>query len=312
MPDITHPFSASSAWNTPIDPAHITYTASTTPENIDFRDQNKAFSLMTSGISGSVEITPVTVTAKVFRPNNSAVNENGTIEFTHPTISIPAPDWQLAFPFYYEWKLWTDLDGTHVWEGFDIEVFASGQYIGTLTAVSPATGTLQVTAAQTDGSFTVNYLCHVDFINGTGWGDPTTGVGVGIRAVGCSVLGGIVYAAELTSSIEHALTIKLDQRQVKAGFVPPAVSEDGSNSYSGTIPMGSHFALPPDLVLPSTLTPEGLALAKAYQKYGGFVVDTAMNSFTLVELTDTTDAQNTNLGIDGQWLRDNLVMTLPR
>jgi hypothetical protein len=220
-----------------------------------------------------------------------------------------------------EWTIWTDPDGVHIWEGWGAQPHMAGQWSGSLAAVAPTVGLpLQVTVSQPDGSYDVRFLGHTDFMNTTGWGiDPASGI-IGVRAAGASLLGGQIWPAELTSSIEHAVPIMLDARQLKRGFVPPAVSEDNDNSYSGSIPMGSHFALPPGIDLATVinpysglpLTPEGKALAKAYQKYGGYVVDTATGTISLAFAPDATDPQTVNMETDGDWIRDNIVRVLPR
>src|SRR6266851_1323850 len=131
-------------------------------------------------------------------------------------------------------------------------------------------------------TYSVSYLVKGG-LTGTGWG--LNGVGAGIRAAGASLLGGLILPEELDNlSIEHALPIELDHAQLKAGtvqtdqFIAPAVSADADSiaMCGGTIPMGAHFALRPDLdISQAGLTPEGQALAKAYQNYGGYVVDAA-------------------------------------
>src|SRR6266849_1763768 len=288
-PDITHPFSTDSAWNKPIDPARIVYTEPARIENRQFRDRAMANTWVQQA-DGQVATTLPDSPVKLFR--YSTLNNLGVFS-TSGEISLPTP---IILPApASEWSLWTDLDGLHSWEAWDVERLP-------------------------DGTFHVSYLCHVN-LKGTGWGDPVTMAGVGIRAAGCSVLGGRGTPAEVAALlIEHALPIELDITQLKAGtiqadqFVPPAVSADGGSvsAYSGTVPMGAHFALPPALALPTTLTPVGLALAKAYQKYGGYVVDGAGHTCSLALVTGINDAQVANFYTDVFWIRDNLVMTLPR
>src|SRR5262249_41679453 len=163
------------------------------------------------------------------------------------------------------------------------------------------------------------YLVVGDYDTGTGWGDPSTGAGAGVTAAGASLQGGVVTEAELDSGqINHALAIQLDHSQLKAGtdqsdqFVFPAVSadSDSTTSYTGTIPMGAHFALPADLDLSSAgLTPEGYAVAKAYQDYGGYVVYSAGHTPSLGAIdSSVTETHVTNLFQDMQWIRDYLVM----
>ncbi|MEK9280214.1 MULTISPECIES: hypothetical protein [unclassified Bradyrhizobium] len=126
---------------------------------------------------------------------------------------------------------------------------------------------------------------------------------------GASLLGGLVTQDELNNlSIPHALGIELDTHQLAAATGPnhagqftfPAVSADGDSaaSYTGTIPMGAHFALPPNIDLAAAgLTPEGLALAKAYQTYGGYVVDMAGHTTALAQVEATPEQQATCLPI---------------
>src|SRR5712664_2655807 len=115
MPNLTHPFSINSAWNTPIDPAHITYTNPVSPENRDFRDQSKAF-LINSSLLGGVAVTPLGTTVHVLHYNNCSVDvdPNGV---PNGTVSVPVPN-NITTNTTTEWTVWTDLDGIHVWEGW--------------------------------------------------------------------------------------------------------------------------------------------------------------------------------------------------
>jgi hypothetical protein len=89
-----------------------------------------------------------------------------------------------------------------------------------------------------------------------------------------------------------------------------SADSDSTTSYTGTIPMGAHFALPADLDLSCAgLTPEGYAVAKAYQDYGGYVVDSGGHTTSLGAIdSSVTETQVTNLFQDIQWIRDHLVM----
>ncbi|TNC16102.1 hypothetical protein FF100_02230 [Methylobacterium terricola] len=104
----------------------------------------------------------------------------------------------------------------------------------------------------------------------------------GIRAAGMSLMGGLVQKSDLDSlEIDHAVAMAISTTQAgsaKSPYVWPATTADGfSGSYSGSIPMGSLFAIPKDVDLTKIgiATPEGMALAKAYQNYGGYVTDTS-------------------------------------
>src|SRR5258708_9093627 len=105
-----------------------------------------------------------------------------------------------------------------------------------------------------------------DFANGTGFGQD--GVGAGIRAAGASLLGGAVTWDQLESgTINHALPIELSPAQLKAGTEPPdqfvfpavSVASRSTELYTGSIPMGAHLALPPNLdIAAEGPTPEGV------------------------------------------------------
>lgn len=108
----------------------------------------------------------------------------------------------------------------------------------------------------------------------------STGMGErGVRAYGGSALGGIVRTAELTAGhIPHALALAITGNQLKTGWVWPATTQDGnaSSTYFGQVPMGTYAAIPPGVDLGGLgLTREGLALARALQDYGAYVVDRA-------------------------------------
>ncbi|MEB2320556.1 MAG: hypothetical protein OZ935_18080, partial [Pseudomonadota bacterium] len=92
---------------------------------------------------------------------------------------------------------------------------------------------------------------------------------------GGSQLGGLIRKGEITQGpIEHAIAVALPARYLGGRAVWPATSDDQSSDYAGVIPMGTRFAIPPDINLDSLgLSPAHLRLAKALQKYGLIVVD---------------------------------------
>ena len=141
-----------------------------------------------------------------------------------------------------------------------------------------------------DGSYHASYIVENN-LNGTGISSP--GHHDGVRAGGTSLLGGLVTKQDLdTLNVDHAIALGLPTSMLKASsdptkqYVWPAASADsgGSSVYTGTIPMGALFAIPKtvDLSKAGITTPEGMALAKAYQTYGGYV-------------SDTTDSRSVNL-----------------
>lgn len=105
-----------------------------------------------------------------------------------------------------------------------------------------------------------------------------TGVGTGTRAAGVPAVAGLIRAQELEqNSIKHALALAIPGEMLKAGPVWPASRQDSDISgYTGAVPMGTLFALPPSVdVSKLGLSPEGTALARALQDYGAYVVDRA-------------------------------------
>jgi len=286
---VLHPFSADSPWNTPIDQAHVEYTGPNAIENRQFRDS----SLANTWIAAENLLFNTPNNAPLLKWTFGTLNDGGRFS-NNGTIQIGTPKNLVLTHGDDGWSIFTDLDGVHYWETWAATYNAKAK------------------------TYHAGYLVRGN-LNGTGWGH--NGAGAGIRAAGASLLGGLIQPQELNNlSIKHALSIELDPAQLKAGvnqsdqFVFPAVSADtnSTTSYQGTIPMGAHFALPADLDISGAgLTPEGRALAEAYQKYGGYVVDATGHTAVLALVTGGTKKQLDNLFRDAVWIRDHLVMLLP-
>lgn len=104
-----------------------------------------------------------------------------------------------------------------------------------------------------------------------------TGLTAGTRASGTSILGGLIRAIDITNGvIPHTLTMGLGNENLLSGFVWPARSQDSdaATAYTGTIPLGTMFAIPPSVNLNSIglTTSAGLMLATCMQDYGGHVM----------------------------------------
>ena len=122
----------------------------------------------------------------------------------------------------------------------------------------------------------------------------------GTRAYGGSALGGLIRSWEVDPEhpryvdgvIRHALAVSLPAGMLRytggeagyddegfgtaLGYVPPATEQDYNSPYTyyGAIPMGAFVALPRSVDLDALgLGPEALAVARALQDYGGYVVD---------------------------------------
>jgi hypothetical protein len=284
------PFASSSLWNTTIDPSNTFYSDPDSIQDQQLRDPSLANSW--ASFENIEFVTPAN--APLVTWTYSALNqtpEGGTFS-TNGTIQLPTPT-NIAFGNGSDgWAIFSDPDGVHYWEVWE------GSYNSTTMTYQAA------------------YMVEGNYVTGTGWGQ--NGIGAGIRASGASLLGGIVTQAELNNlSIPHALAIELAPAQLEAGttpsgqFVYPAVSADTGSvgTYSGTIPMGAHFALPANLDLADAgLTPEGLALAEAYQTYGGYVVDSATSTDSFAQIEGGTTQQFNDIFADLNWIRDHLVM----
>jgi hypothetical protein len=111
----------------------------------------------------------------------------------------------------------------------------------------------------------------------------SAGVGDGgTRAYGGSALAGLMRTWEIDDGrIGHALAFAVPRRDLAHGPVWPATTEDVDATYGGSLPMGSLVAIPQTVDLSGLgLSPRGLAIARALQDYGAYLVDASEN-FTL-------------------------------
>lgn len=168
-------------------------------------------------------------------------------------------------------------------------------------------------------SYHARYLVRTD-LRGSGISSGE-GLSEGIRAFGGSLAGGMVRCSELAAGeIPHAVAVLLSTTQLRKGAtmadqkVWPAMHSDGGgkNDYQGLVPMGALLALPPSVDVESLpLTREGRVLARAYQRFGGYVVDATDKTMTLAVLPQGCDKQMiSNLFADRRTIRDHLVRVL--
>jgi len=117
----------------------------------------------------------------------------------------------------------------------------------------------------------------------------------GARASSISHLIGLIRTHEVAEKkIPHVLALGLPDESLKDGFVWPARGQDtSSNKYSGTVPMGSLFAIPPDVDLSKLgLSAEGMALGRALQDYGAYVLIRSGTAALFAEPTANSSAMN--------------------
>ncbi|QWY84300.1 minor tail protein [Gordonia phage Jalammah] len=117
-------------------------------------------------------------------------------------------------------------------------------------------------------TYTADFITRTDLLG--------TGRNAGTRAARFPTAGGLIRSHELAKCyIPHALCISIPPTSLKRGFVWPAADEDAPGvTYSGEVPMGSFFAIPPSVNIASlSLSQEGYALAECLQNYGMYVGD---------------------------------------
>lgn len=129
----------------------------------------------------------------------------------------------------------------------------------------------------------------VNSIRGSGWGGAATGAGA-------SRLGGVVRIAEIADGeIPHALALQT-QNACTNSFRPPALKSDGRSDAENCIPEGSRLQLDPSLDLNGLALSRGeLAVARAMQRYGGYIMDVSGAPLS-VSFERDTGAQPGSLG----------------
>ena len=140
---------------------------------------------------------------------------------------------------------------------------------GAIVVIEPSSNTVGEywQAARTGAGWTASWGA-VNPLSGSGWGGSATGAGA-------SRLAGVVRVSEIRSGlIEHALVLQSDN--VCTGVVrAPALKTDGNSSRSDCLPAGARLQLDPaiDLRKIKGLSPAERTVARAMQRYGGYVID---------------------------------------
>ena len=118
----------------------------------------------------------------------------------------------------------------------------------------------------------------------------------GTRAYGGSAIGGLVRRWELDAGeIRHAVAIALDPSQLVVGPVWPANADDDEYPPGGTVPMGTLFTIPHWVDVDDLgLNRDALAVARAIQDYGAYVVDQGA-PFVLYLEQGVTEEQHANV-----------------
>lgn len=140
---------------------------------------------------------------------------------------------------------------------------------GVLVSVQESSGIIfEFWRAARDGDTWTSAFGAVNSLHGSGWGGAATGSGA-------SRLGGVVRVAEIADGeIPHALA--LQSNNACPTFRAPALKSDGNSTRADCIPEGARLQLDPELDLGSlNLRPGELAVARAMQRYGGYLMDVA-------------------------------------
>src|SRR5467141_2740339 len=165
---------------------------------------------------------------------------------------------------------------------------------------------------------TSHYMFGVEDLYGTGETGSHGGSGL-------SALGGTVRLGELVpgGAIRHSLKLNIDSANFFPGFSgfrwPAWKSDAGGAGYWGSIPqvrMGTLLAVKPDFSIATLESELGRIVAKAFQDYGAYIVDTSgwsINNFVTERSPDGNVQDefqrawgyslNTGVGANG-WARD--------
>ena len=262
------PFATSSVWNTPLG-VGATFQTASDPETAMLRNENTggtgaSYAWIDSdsiGIYPAAATDPYLSWAFDTRSATALWPEGGPIQ--NGVVSFQTPG-NVTFGGVDRYSIVILPDGKtayEVWKG----------------------------AATSDGGYHTRYIVRTDLTGpGIASGDHRS---EGIRAAGMSLLGGLIRCTELANgAIPHGIAMVLSTAQLRAGStvdsqkVWPAstTDHDGQNAYAGLIPMGALIAIPSSVRLDDLgLSAEGLALARAFQQFGGYVVDTAGKTMSI-------------------------------
>jgi hypothetical protein len=131
--------------------------------------------------------------------------------------------------------------------------------------------------AQNNAGWTAGMAATMD-LSGSGVRPPTSNnpwwAGQGPRACGFPIIAGLITVDQIKSgSIDHALIVAYPRVRTRY-YTPPASSAQGGTRPTQGILCGGHIQLDPSLDLSTMgLSPTGLIIARALQKYGAFIGD---------------------------------------
>jgi len=247
-------FSANSAWNAPL-PDNAPLSDKSTAYVNGLVNQVKKYGPWINWDQYSVPVYTVPTQQPPVRVELIDASEPGCVtELRRAFESVPLPpgvqpaagtDKHLVV-----WQLTTDT----MWEFWDMEAINSS----TPTPWKVRWGG-KMNNVTTNPGF---YLAPC-----TLWGGTATSL---------PLVGGLVMISELKAGVlEHALPLAFPETK-QGVVVPPAERGDGGSNSADAVPEGTRYRFPASLDIPSLhLHPFAELMAKALQKYGGLVRDTA-------------------------------------
>jgi hypothetical protein len=142
----------------------------------------------------------------------------------------------------------------------------------------------------------------------TGFGVASPFRAAGVRAIGCSTLGGLILGSDLASgTINHGLALALPYALLASQWVAPAIAGDAGGA-PGTLAEGERLAIPASTPKPASLSPLGSMTWDALVRYGAVIVDqVGGNAATFyMDNVSTTAAQASQLQADATTLVTSL------
>lgn len=284
------PFASTSPWNTRI-PNNATYASASDRRVSSFRNVSDGYKLrvntnrFTQWIYRATASDPqMTIRVSVRNLDSqrgSAFPREGAVTLRVPAIAKPDPGlWSgvNADPWADNpdgkdaHMTIIDPDGIHAHEFWHVERDAG---TGAIKAVAYTKVPLNGDGIFINGEGVQSRLGNYynPAFTSYGWGAA--------RAYGGSSTAGVIRQGEITQGpLQHALFMSIPQEILgypAAGQLPlyPAAKDDGrSHGYTGSILMGTRFAIPRSVDLNTLgLSPAGLRLATALQEYGAFIAD---------------------------------------
>ena len=134
----------------------------------------------------------------------------------------------------------------------------------------------------------------------TGFGSASPFRAAGVRAIGCSALGGLITGTDLSSGvIDHGIAVALPYADLASGFVTPAIAGDAGGA-TGSLSEGSRVAIPANTPEPSGLSAIGAMVWTALVHYGAVIVDqdTGNAAAFYMDNVSTTSAEASSLNAD--------------